>query len=49
MGASVMVLDGQVRSGRSMVGKARYFFEGSLSMDMEAILLCAAGIGPAEQ
>jgi len=32
-----------------MVGKARYFFDGSLSMVMEAILLCAAEIGPAEQ
>jgi hypothetical protein len=40
-----MVFDGQVRSGRSMVGNARYFEEGSLSMVMEAILLCAAEIG----
>ncbi|MNE11194.1 hypothetical protein D3C80_1039410 [compost metagenome] len=38
IGATVMVLDGQVRSGRSTVGNARYFFDGSLSMVMEAIL-----------
>ncbi|MNO66493.1 hypothetical protein D3C76_572820 [compost metagenome] len=49
IGGSVMALDGQVRSGRSMVGNARYFFEGSLSMVMEAILVCAAEIGPAER
>jgi hypothetical protein len=34
IGAAVMVLEGQVRSGRSMTGKARYFVEGSLSMVM---------------
>ena len=32
IGASVMVFDGQVRSGISMVGNARYFEDGSLSM-----------------
>jgi hypothetical protein len=30
----VMVFDGQVRSGMSMVGNARYFEDGSLSMLM---------------
>src|SRR3990167_8173347 len=32
IGAVVMVFDGQVRSGISMVGNARYFEDGSLSM-----------------
>jgi len=38
MGAVVMDFDGQVRSGKSMVGNARYFVEGSLSMVMVRIL-----------
>ncbi|MCY1505196.1 hypothetical protein D9M68_393930 [compost metagenome] len=34
IGTSVMVFDGQVRSGRSMAGKARYLRDGSFSMLM---------------
>ncbi|MNT79750.1 hypothetical protein D3C72_2191260 [compost metagenome] len=40
-----MVFDGQVRSGKLTVAKALYFFEGSLSMVMKAILECAAWKG----
>ncbi|MCY1543740.1 hypothetical protein D9M68_795690 [compost metagenome] len=34
IGTSLMVFDGQLRSGRSMAGKARYLLDGSLSMLM---------------
>src|SRR5471032_3291508 len=43
IGAAVMVFDGQVRSGMSMVGNARYFLDGSLSMVMMEILLNCMG------
>ncbi|CAN1598890.1 protein of unknown function [Pseudomonas mediterranea] len=43
IGAAVMVFDGQVRSGRLMVGKARYLEDGSLSMLMGGILIVVAG------
>src|SRR4051812_36618147 len=43
IGTSVMVLEGQVRSGRSMTGNARYFCEGSLSMVMGAVLYWYSG------
>ncbi|MNC51470.1 hypothetical protein D3C75_1007630 [compost metagenome] len=36
IGVWVMVFDGQVRSGKLTVGKALYFFEGSLSMVMKS-------------
>ncbi|MCY1405242.1 hypothetical protein D9M71_204790 [compost metagenome] len=34
IGTSVMVFDGQVRSGRLIAGKARYFWDGSFNMLM---------------
>ncbi|MNQ53353.1 hypothetical protein D3C85_673910 [compost metagenome] len=40
IGTSVMVFDGQVRSGRSMAGKARYLRDGSFSMLMGQSLFC---------
>lgn len=38
IGTSVMVFDGQVRSGRLMAGNGRYFCEGSFNMLMGLIL-----------